>query len=179
MARRSDRTRRGTSLIEAVIASALLAVVLTGVAPLVVAAVAGTDAIRVSLLAEHLARQRLAQVQALTHMRVAGVVVADGSTGFAGGDFVVGGAGLAATGLAPLQASVAGWSDWLDARGDWVSSSVGPPPEARYRRRWGILPDPSGIGCVRVWVDVTPVPAGVGQHPAHAAALQCPWGAWP
>ena len=178
MVRQRDRTRHGASLIEAVIAAGLLAVVLTGVAPLVAAAVTGTAAARVDLLAEQLARQRLAQLQALTHVNTAGTIVSDQATGFGSGVFGSSGAGLALTGLAPLESSVAGWVDWLDQRGAWLSADVAPPPAARYRRRWGLLTG-SGGDCIRVWVEVASLPASPGQGAAHASAHQCAWGAWP
>ena len=71
-----SRCARGSSLLEAVIASGLLATVLTGVVPLVTTAVAGTAAARSDFTAAHLSRQRLAELQTLTHVRVpTGVIV--------------------------------------------------------------------------------------------------------
>lgn len=179
MARSRRLTCDGASLIEAVVAAGLLAAVLTGVLPLATAVVSGTSASRGDLLAAHLARQRLAQLQALTFSRTASGVIADLQTGLAAADFVPGGAGLSVTGPAPLEASVDGWSDWLDARGAWLSADLTAPPTARYRRRWGIL---AGLpsDCVRLWVEVTPVPDATGLRRANAGALQCAWGAgWP
>jgi type II secretory pathway pseudopilin PulG len=178
MVRQRWLTRRGTSLIEAVIAAGLLAAVLTGVLPLATGVVTSTGAARADLLAAHLARQRLAQLRALTHVRAPSGVIVDTQTRLAADDFASGGAGLSPTGLAPFAASVEGWSDWLDARGAWLSADVPPPPAARYRRRWGILTG-SPTDCVRLWVEVSPVPGGVAGRAAHAGAVHCAWGAWP
>ena len=178
MGRGHQHSCLGASLIEAVIAAALLATVLTGVAPLVTTAVLGTSRARTDLLAGQLARQRLAQLQALTHIDASGIIVADLQSRLADDSFAVGGSGLSPTGLGPLTSSVSGWSDWLDARGAWLSGDAAPPPGARYRRRWAVLAGPTSH-CVQVWVEVAPLPAGHAPRPAHAGALQCAWGAWP
>ncbi len=158
-------------------AAGLLAVVLTGVAPLVTMAASGSAAARVNLLADRLALQRLAHLQTLTHIRVPGAVAIDTQTSI-GSDFLVGGPGLSISGLGPLQTTTAGWADWLDEQGGWLSSATTAPPGARYRRRWAILAGGS-TDCVRLWVEVAPVPALVGGRAAHAGAVQCAWGAWP
>jgi Tfp pilus assembly protein PilV len=167
---------RGTSLLEAVIAAGLLATILTSVLPLVTVAVAGTAVARTDLMASHLARQRLAQLQALTHLRTAAGVIADDQSRLDQADlFTAGGQGLIASGPTPLTTSTSSWVDWLDERGAWQSAGTQPPPGARYRRRWGILAA-GADGCLRVWVEVTPLGSSVGGHTAHEGSLQCPWG---
>jgi len=171
-----SRCARGSSLLEAVIAAGLLATVLTGVLPLATTAMVGTSVSRADLAAAQLARERLAQLQSLTHTTSIAGVVADDATRLDDATlFRVGGSGLLPTGLAPLQGPTTPWVDWLDAHGAWLASGPQIPPAARFGRRWGILP--AGLdGCLRLWVEVTPLRPSSGDHVARAAGLQCPWG---
>lgn len=170
------RCARGSSLLEAVIASALLATVLTGVVPLVTTAVAGTAAVRADFTAAHLARQRLAELQTLTHATVPTGIVADDVSRLDQAEaFTAGGPGLQPSGLAPLQVPTTPWVDWLDGRGAWLASGAQPNPAAHFGRRWGIV-STGGDGCLRLWVETSPRGPFVGDHVFHAASLQCPWG---
>ena len=168
-------SRRGVSLLEAVIASALLATVLTGVAPLVSVATASVSTTRGDVLASQLARQRLAQLEALAHLRTAAGISVDVVSRFAGDGFVPTGSGLSPTGLQPLTTPVAGQVDWLDERGTWLASDAAPPGTAHYTRRWALLSH-GADGCVRVWVVVEPLRARTGNRPVYLATVQCPWG---
>ena len=166
----------GSSLLEAVIAAGLLATVLTGVLPLATTVVSGAAASRADLMASHLARQRLSHLQTLTHVRIVSGPVADQQSRLDTADgFAVGGAGLTPTGLAPLQASVASWVDWLDEHGTWLGAGVQPVNGAAYRRRWGVI-GPGAEGCLRLWVEVEPVRRLTGDRTAHAGGVQCPGG---
>lgn len=168
---------RGSALLEAVIAAALLATVLTGVLPLVTTVVVGATSARADLVAAHLARQRLAHLQTLTHTALPSGVLVDDQSRLDGPDaFSAGGAGLQPTGLTPLQAPTAPWADWLDAHGAWLASWPNVPQGARYRRRWGVVAG-VGDGCLRLWVEAAPLGPSVGDHVFRAASLQCPWGA--
>ena len=171
-----SRCARGSSLLEAVIASGLLATVLTGVVPLVTTAVAGTAAARSDFTAAHLSRQRLAELQTLTHVRVPTGVIADDTSRLDQAEvFTPGGPGLQPSGLAPLQVPTTPWVDWLDGRGAWLASGPQPHPAAHFRRRWGIV-STGGDGCLRLWVETSPTGPVVGDHAFHAASLQCAWG---
>lgn len=176
MSESSRRAAHGSSLLEAVIAAGLLATVLTGVLPLATTVVSGAAASRADLMAAHLARQRLSQLQVLTHARSASGSIVDLQSRLDTADaFGFGGGGLTPTGLAPLDSSTVSWVDWLDAHGAWQGAGVDPPPTARYRRRWGVLAA-GGEGCLRVWVNVEPLGRVAGDQTAHAGGLQCPWG---
>ena len=166
---------RGVSLLEAVIASALLATVLTGVAPLVSMAAASVSTARGDVLAAQLARQRLAQIEALAHVRTAAGVSVDVVSRFEGDGFVQTGSGLSPTGLQPLTMPVAGLVDWLDERGTWLGSGAAPPVNAHYARRWAVG-SPASDGCVRVWVVVEKLRARAADRRVPFATLQCPWG---
>lgn len=170
------RASCGSSLLEAVIAAGLLATVLTAVLPLATTVVSGSAGSRADLMASHLARQRLSQLQALTLARSVSGEVADLQSRLDTPEaFGLGGAGLTPTGLAPLQSSTSSWVDWLDEHGTWQGAGVQQPPAARYRRRWGVLAA-GGEGCLRVWAEVAPLGRLVGDRTVHAGGIQCPWG---
>ncbi len=164
----------GTSLIEAVIASGLLALVLVALLPLTTAAIAGTHAGRTDGRAASLARHRLAQLRGLTHMRTASTAIVDLTTRVDHAEPAVGGPGLSPTGVAPLEYPTEGWSDWLDEQGRWVGAGPSPPAGARYGRQWGVLSGETSA-CVRLWVSVQPLHEPASRR-AHAAGLQCAWG---
>lgn len=167
---------RGSSLLEAVIAAGLLATVLTGVLPLVTTATVGVAEARTDQLAAHLARQRLAQLQALTCARATTGLVTDLESRLDRADpFASGGRGLDPTGPGPLLDSTEGWADWLDERGQWHNAGTQPAPGARFRRRWGVLAT-GQVGCLRLWVEVSPLGRWRGDRVVHAGGVQCPWG---
>ena len=170
-------SQNGSSLLEAVIAAGLLATVLAAVLPLVTSSSVAVAAIRADLLAQHLVRQRLSQLQALAHLRSTAGLVVDQQTRLDGAEpFAVGGSGLVPTGLVPLLDTTAAWADWLDQRGVWHGAGTDRPPGARFRRRWGILaagPD----SCLRLWVEVSALGPSVGDRVARAGGVHCPWGA--
>lgn len=178
MSLRRGSDRLGASLIEAVIAAGLLATVLGGVLPLVASAAVVVMTMRADQMAAHLARQRLAQLQALTHLRLPTAIVFDQTTRVDDGEiFALGGSGLGPSGAGPLEATTATWADWLDQRGVWIAAGVAQPDEARFRRRWGVLVAGAN-GCVRLWTEVTPLSGPMAAvRTTHAGTLRCPWGA--
>lgn len=172
----SHSPQRGSSLLEAVIAAGVLATMLAGVLPLVTVSARSASATRLDLLAAHLARQRLAQLQALSYVRSGAGVVGDGDTALDQPDaFTAGGPGLAASGPTPLERSAAPWVDWLDESGVWQASGEAAPPGAMFRRRWAILAA-GGEGCLRLWVEVLPLRVTPSRGVVRNASLQCPWG---
>lgn len=149
---------------------------MAAVLPLAVSSAAALAITRGDLLAAHLARQRLAQLQALTHLATPTAIVMDLASRLDGADpFTGGGSGLTVTGVAPLQATTATWADWLDEAGAWQSAGIARPAGARFLRRWGVLPAGTA-GCLRLWVEVSPLVAGPGERVAHAGSVQCAWG---
>ena len=174
---KSSHEARGSALIEAVVAAARLATMLTGILPLVTTAVVVAAATRADLVASHLARQRLAHLQTLTHTTLpSGVIVDDSSRLDLAEVFMSGGAGLQLTGLAPLLGPTTPWADWLDEHGVWLASGPQPPPRARFYRRWGVV-SVGGEGCRRLWVEAAPLGPSIGDRVVRVASLQCPWGA--
>jgi hypothetical protein len=166
----------GAALLEAVIASGLLATVLAGVLPLVAVSLAMLAAIRTDLVAAQLARQKLAHLQALALAQgPAGLLVDVHSRLDSVEPFASAGPGLQVTGLGTLHSTTDNWADWLDERGAWQGAGLIAPETARFRRRWGILPF-GPDGCLRTWVEVAPLQAAAGDRIAHAGSVRCPWG---
>ncbi|BCS34556.2 hypothetical protein TBR22_A37840 [Luteitalea sp. TBR-22] len=157
------------------IASGLLIVLLTGLLPIVATARVATSRARRDVLMSLLAGRRLAEIGALTHLRLPAGIVRDEAAHLGGGDvFAEGGTGLRETGIGALEAPTPGASDWLDDRGRWDGEGPVPGPAGRYLRQWGLVTGPEG--CVEVWVRVS-VPSSIDE--AFAGGLQCPWGGGP
>ncbi len=134
----------GFTLIETLIAIALLAGLAAGLAHVVVVAhravaLGGADAV-----ATQAATQKLEELRSLdwtfdprTGRRVTDTT-ADLTQPAPGGS----GSGLRASpaGAATLEASLPGYTDHLDASGGWIEAGDGaePPPGAAYVRRWAV-----------------------------------------
>jgi type II secretory pathway pseudopilin PulG len=171
-------SKKGSGLLEAVVAAGILATALTGILPLVLVAVSGAAQARTDLMAATLAQERLAQLQTLQYLHTGVIVIGDGSTLPRGDGFVDGGRGLTATGLGALETPQPASSEWLDERGTWLADgSAAAPPRAVYQRRWGVLAGP-GTACLQLWVEVRTT-VRLASSAASAGAVHCPWGLVP
>ena len=152
---------RGFSLIEVLIALALLCVAVLGVLQLVALAVSATNVARVQGLTVALASARLEQLRALTFdFDELGSPATDVNTNLSSAT-----PGPAGNGLTPggsLDSSVSGYVDHLDHVGQWVGNGARPPADAAYTRRWAIAPSTPAANVLVVEVAVFPVagPAG-------------------
>ena len=163
-------------MLEAVIAAGLLATILAGVLPLAAVSIAMLAVVRADLIAAHLARQKLAHLDTLTLAQSSSGLVVDLQSRLDTVEpFASAGTGLQPTGLGPLQMPMDTWVDWLDARGAWQGAGTSPPPAASFQRRWGVLPF-GADGCLRTWVEVSPLAAPPGERIAYAGSVRCPWG---
>jgi len=171
------RARHGISLLETVVAAGLLATVLTGIVPLATVAVTAASRARAQVLAEQLARQRVEQLEALTHMRTGAGVISDVDTRLDGPDFVSGGPGLTPAGVSTLDADTAAWCDLLDEHGTALGACDAASPGARFARRWAVQAMDDVDGCVRLWAEVRAMPPRRGLVAAQAGAVRCAWSA--
>jgi prepilin-type N-terminal cleavage/methylation domain-containing protein len=134
------RGTRGFTLIEVVIAVAVLVIVLAGVAGVWAMAAASTRAAREQTLAMQLARDKLEQLAALTWavQPVGGidVLASDVTTNVSRLPATTDGSGTRASPSDSLGASRATYADYLDARGRWLDAGPSPPAGARFVRRW-------------------------------------------
>jgi len=120
----NSSTERGFTLIEALMAVAILGSGLGGLMSLASMSARANQAAAMNTLATILATEQLERL----------------SSQFSA-------AGLASTPLSPgdaLSVDHAGFSDFFDARGRWVSAGPSPPTGAAFVRRWSIDVLPGG-----------------------------------
>lgn len=150
---------RGSTLIEALVATLILTSGLLAMAGLVRLAAVTNGVAKHGTLAGILAEQKVEQLRALAwEFDASGVAVSDVST-----DTTVlpespaGGTGLQASPRS-LQQNTPGFVDHLDGGGRIVGRTSQPPASAVYTRRWSIEPMPTSAGpAVLIQVLVTSV----------------------
>lgn len=133
---------RGFTLIEVLVALLLVAVMAQGAAVLGDRTVAAIHRSREQTSATIFAAQKMEQLRSLTWGFDAGFdpePATDASTDLSREPASAGGAGLGRAG-GSLDANMAGYTDFLDARGGWVGAGTSPPPAAVFVRRWRVSP---------------------------------------
>jgi type II secretory pathway pseudopilin PulG len=143
--RRSGRAEAGFSIVEVLVATAILASALVALAQLFAIAQASNGAARSSTLTMILAEQKLEQLRALqyTFDRV-GLPVQDTTT-----DLAVypptasGGKGLSPHTDNTLQANTNGYVDYLDQYGRTLGGGTVIPENTAFIRRWSVEPLPT------------------------------------
>jgi hypothetical protein len=139
--RDTPSTDRGSTLLEALVATLILTTGLLSMADLIRIATASNRLARSSTLAEILADQKMEQLRALTWgFDLTGAPVSDLTTDTT----VMPASPAGGTGLQPspasLQRNTPGFVDYLDAGGSVVGRGAQPPASAVYTRRWSIEP---------------------------------------
>jgi prepilin-type N-terminal cleavage/methylation domain-containing protein len=131
---------RGFSLVEVLIAAALMTLAMIGLAQLSIVSVRMSHVARVTTIATALASQKTAQLKALTWaFDNAGATVSDTATDTASSpEQPTGGTGLAPSPSDALEQSAGGYFDFLDKSGRSLGGGAGPPAGAAYIRRWSI-----------------------------------------
>jgi prepilin-type N-terminal cleavage/methylation domain-containing protein len=131
---------RGFSLLEVVVATAILVVGVAGIAPLLVLASRANQSARTTTLAALFAQQKMEQLRALEWARdPSGELLSDVDT-----DLTVefaaasGGSGLRPSPAGSLDRNVNGYCDFIAADGRVVGGGSVPPAGAAYLRRWSI-----------------------------------------
>lgn len=150
---------RGSTLIEALIATLILTTGLLSMAGLVNLAAASNRVARNGTLTRILAEQKIEQLRALAwELDASGAPVSDVSTDTAVlPESSSGGTGLQASPYS-LQQNTPGFVDYLDSGGRIVGGGPQPPASAVYTRRWSIEPMPASAGrAVLIQVLVTTV----------------------
>jgi prepilin-type N-terminal cleavage/methylation domain-containing protein len=132
---------RGFTLVEVLVALAILSVAVAGSARLFSLAVVTTSRARTQTSATTLAMQKLDELRALRWAGTPGspsLPATDTQTDLTASLPLAGGVGLATSPADSLDANEAGYVDYLDRNGQWVGSGVTPPASAVFVRRWNI-----------------------------------------
>jgi hypothetical protein len=165
-------------LIEAVVAVSLLAAGVSAVAQVCLFASSAVRSAQSAGIAQQAARDKLEQLRALTWSTdAAGLNVQDVTTDLTRDPpGPSGGPGLSTSPGDTLASNVAGYCDFLDENGLWVSGGTSAPQTAAWVRRWSIEPVDALVDTVMLQVVVVPVRVLSSQ--AALAAARATNGAW-
>jgi prepilin-type N-terminal cleavage/methylation domain-containing protein len=137
---RSDRAS-GFTLVELLVAMALVAIVAAGSALLTGMATRAILRSRVETIAVIAAQERLEQLRGLAWGYGSGhevVAAEDTTTDLSGAAPAAGGRGLAAAPAGALDADTSGYVDYLGPTGRWIAAGMSPPAGTRFIRRWSV-----------------------------------------
>lgn len=143
---RSTSRDDGFTLVEVLVALTLISVMALGTAQLFAVSIRATHAARNQTSTTVLAAQKLEQLRSLTwgfDETGTGLPVSDTTTNLSVDPPTGSGSGLNPSPPNTLNQNVAGYVDFLDARGQWVGTGTTPPDGATYVRRWSIEPLPT------------------------------------
>jgi prepilin-type N-terminal cleavage/methylation domain-containing protein len=130
---------RGFTLVEVLVAMAVLCTAALGGMQLIVIATETMARARAQALAASLASARIEQLRGLRlAFDESGQRVTDLATNLATEPAGTGGAGLTPSGGATLDANVPGFVDYLDGAGQWLATGAAVPAGTAFVRRWSI-----------------------------------------
>lgn len=168
---------RGFSLIEAVVAVSILATGVSAVAQVILASARANVASQQAAVAQQAARERMEQLRALAWTSDGALVpLTDWSS-----DLTVtpprasGGVGLGVSPVDTLLSNVAGYCDFLDARGAWVAGGAQAPPGTAWVRRWSVAPTEGLTDTLTFQVIVVPVRATAQAALSAARGVNGAW----
>lgn len=128
----SATSERGTTLIETMVALTLLLIVLAGVVPMGILAIATTDTQDQSTRTNEYAQAKLEQLLALEYADATSNTAVAPTTS-------TGGTGLTVGGSIVVTSAIVGYVDYLNANGAMLPSAGGVPPAgAAYKRVWQV-----------------------------------------
>jgi prepilin-type N-terminal cleavage/methylation domain-containing protein len=163
--------KQGFTLLEVLIAMAVLSAATLGGVHLMAFATRGMHVARMQGTAALAAASRLDQLRSLRfEFGPEGQRVTDLSTDLTVDPPTQGGRGLAASGPGSLDANVSGFVDYLDAAGRWVGNGASVPSGAVFVRRWAVEA-PASPDLLVLQVLVRPVanaPVGGQRQPGDA-----------
>jgi type II secretory pathway pseudopilin PulG len=136
---------RGFSLLEALIASGLMAGALAALGQMFAISVANNRSARAASYATVLAQQKMEQLRALTWgFDVLDLPITDTTSNTAAPvETPTGGTGLGPSPAGTLTSNTGGWVDYVDQSGNALGGGTALPPGAVYIRRWAVHPLPS------------------------------------
>jgi len=131
----------GTTLIEALVATALLVTVSAGAGGLLTWSARAVSASSSHSIAVWLAAQKLEQLSALEwSVGSDGVEDSDEATDVGSDPMGDGGQGLRPSPGETLDENIAGYVDFVGADGTWRGTTSPPQPGAAFVRRWSVVP---------------------------------------
>src|SRR5436190_2030919 len=136
---------RGFSIIEVLMATALMVTAVASLAQLFALSTTRNKSAKNTTFAAVLAQQKMEQLRALTWgFDALGLPATDISTDTTKFPETAGGTGLSPSPVNTLQQNVVGYVDYLDAKGQTLGGATATPPgNAVYIRRWMIEPLPT------------------------------------
>jgi len=155
---RSSGRENGCSLLEAVLATGLMAGALTSLGQMFAISVANSRSARAGSYATVLAQQKLEQLRGLTwSFDSLGRPISDTSTNTAAAiETPTGGTGLSRSPAGTLTSSTSGWVDYVDEAGSVLGGGTAVLPGTAYIRRWAVEPLPtSPANAIVLQVQVT------------------------
>jgi prepilin-type N-terminal cleavage/methylation domain-containing protein len=147
------RSGRGFTLVEVLVASALLIVAATGLAQLVAIGARANHRAKGLTTTAFLAAQKMEQLRSLSWVYdEVGGLRSDMSTDVSREPLAGGGLGLSITPSGSLEQSLDGCADYVDAAGHWLGTGTRPPGNSVFVRRWAVRPFASDPSHTRVLI---------------------------
>lgn len=156
---------QGFTVVEVLVAMAVLVIVVTSVASAALGASVAAERARQHTLATLLAAERLEQLRSLAWglgAAAAPAPTSDVTTDLASVPATAGGGGLGPSPVASLSVDSPGYVDYLDASGRWVGAGPAAPADAAFTRRWRISVLTGAHDCVVLEVIVSRLTARTG-----------------
>jgi hypothetical protein len=140
----SSKSAAGFSLIEAVIATGLMAGALASLGQMFAISIANNTTARSGTYATVLAEQKMEQLRGLTWgFDILGLPISDAATNTAlPVESATGGTGLLPSPANTLTSNVAGYVDYIDQFGNIIGGGATVPPKTMFIRRWSVEPLP-------------------------------------
>jgi type II secretory pathway pseudopilin PulG len=141
------RATRGFSLVEALVATALVSTAVAGLVPLLIVATTANQRARATTLATVLAVEKIEQLQGLLWaFDASGQPLSDTTSDLTTVPDGHSGPGLSPSPAGTLQQDVQGYCDFFDSGGGALGSGAAPPAGAAFVRRWSVEPAPFSPG---------------------------------
>jgi prepilin-type N-terminal cleavage/methylation domain-containing protein len=144
LAKSNSSSNAGFSLLEVLVATALLASALVSLAQLFAMATKSNIGSRNTTYAAVLAQQKLEELRSLAWgFDQSGLPISDITTDTTQTpEDPVGGTGLSPSPQTSLGENMSGWVDYIDSFGNKLGTGSNPPQNAIYTRRWMVSPLP-------------------------------------
>ena len=145
MAKSNSSSNAGFSLLEVLVATAILATALVSLAQLFALSTRSNIGSRNTTYASILAQQKLEELRSLAWgFDQVGLPISDITTDTTvTPEQPIGGTGLSPSADSALQGNTIGYVDYIDSYGNKMGTGTVPPQNAIYTRRWSITPLPT------------------------------------